>query len=273
MKLRLAPVTERYVAAFAHATPHAILLTGPTGAGLRTLAHHIAAQNGRLLTTVTPESKSSALASIPVERIRQLYVETRSRLDGTNFVIIDDADTMNHAAQNALLKLLEEPNQSICFILTSHSPDKLLPTIRSRVQSFAVPPIGLLESKRLLTALGVKDALAEQRLLYVAEGLPAELSRLAASESDFKALLERVQQAKQLVEGSAYQRAALCVGFSGDRRDAMRLIDMAVLLLRRSLTAASDRGTVAMIDRMLVASDAIRANGNVKLHLTAAVLQ
>lgn len=273
MKLRLAPATERHLQVFAHSMPHAILLTGQVGAGLHTLARHIADSNGVLLTTVKPESKSTAMASIAVDRIRQLYVETRSRLQGKNFVIIDDADTMNHAAQNSLLKLLEEPNESICFILTSHSPDRLLPTIRSRTQNFAVPPISLLESKRLLTALGIKDALAEQRLLYVAEGLPAELSRLASNDADFKALLERVQYARQLVQGTVYQRAALCMAFSGDRHEAIKLIDTAVLLLRRSLVTSTDRGTIAMIERMMKASDAIRGNGNVKLHLTAAVLQ
>lgn len=273
MKLRVSTATERFIREYGQSLPHAVLLTGRTGTGLHSLANHLASSNGRLLTTVIPESKSTAVASIAVERIRQLYIDTRSRLEGKNFVIIDDADTMNHVAQNALLKLLEEPNESICFILTSHSPDKLLPTIRSRTQSFAVPPISQLESKRLLTSLGVTDALVEQRLMYVAQGLPAELSRLMANESDFKTLLERVQRARQLIEGTVYQRVAMCVGFSGDRHEAIRLIEMAILLLRRSLASSSDRGTIDMIERLMRATDAIRGNGNVKLHLTAAMIQ
>jgi DNA polymerase-3 subunit delta' len=220
---------------------------------------------------VTPESKSSALVSIPVERIRQLYVETRSKLDGLNFVIIDDADTMNHVAQNSLLKLLEEPNESICFILTSHSPDKLLPTIRSRTQAFAVPPIDSLESSRLLKALGVTDALTLQRLLYVAEGLPAELTRLAGNASDFKTLSERVQLARQMVEGDAYQRIVTALAFTGDRQSAIGFIDMTLLLLRRSLKTKPDQGSVTRIDRLVDASESIRANGNIKLHLINAV--
>lgn len=271
MKLRTAVATERFLRSVAQATPHALLLTGPIGSGLGTLAHHIGEQNGRLLVEVLPESKSSALASISVERVRQLYVETRSKLDGLNFVIIDDADTMNHAAQNAILKLLEEPNESIRFILTSHSPDKLLPTIRSRTQMFAVPPIDMLESSRLLKALGVNDGLTEQRLLYVAQGLPAELSRLTAKESDFKALSERVQVARQVIEGSAYQRVVLAASYGGDRHDTIAFIDIVILLLRRSLAAKPDRSTIRRIERLVDASEAIRANGNIKLHLVAAV--
>ena len=272
MKLRLAPATTRFLANLSRSVPQAILLTGPDGVGLGTLARHIASTEGRLLTLVAPESKSTALASISVERIRQLYTETRSRLDGAHFVIIDDADTMNHVAQNALLKLLEEPNESIHFILTSHSPDKLLPTIRSRTQQFAVPPISELESRRQLKSLGVTDALNEQRLLFVAAGYPAELSRLVSSPTDFASLSVRVQTARVLIEGSSYQRIALTASFSGDRHEAIRLIDTVVMLLRRSLATSPDRATVGFIERMLNASDAIRANGNVKLHLSDAVL-
>ncbi len=253
--------------------PHALLLTGPVGVGLGTLAAHIASINGRTLTTVTAESKSSALPSISVERIRQLYIETRSKLDGKNFVIIDNADAMNHVAQNSLLKLLEEPNESICFILTSHSPDKLLPTIRSRAQSFVVPPIDQLESTRHLKTLGVDDTLTTQRLMYIAEGLPAELSRLASKKSDFKALSERVQSARQLIEGDQYRRLALVMSLGSDRHETVQLIDTVVLLLRRSLSIRPDRSTMHRIESMMKASDAIRANGNVKLHLAAAMVQ
>ena len=48
--------------------------------------------------------------------------------------IVDPADDMNVSAANALLKNLEEPPSRTVFILISHSPGGLLPTIRSRCQ-------------------------------------------------------------------------------------------------------------------------------------------
>lgn len=273
MKLRTAPATDRLLNIFANDPPHALLLTGPVGVGLCTVAKELSGRGGRLLKVVRPESKSTALASISTEAVRQLYIDTRARLKGKNFVVIDDADTMNVTAQNSLLKLLEEPNESICFILTSHNPDKLLPTIRSRVQTFTVPPLDKLESRRLLKSLGVKSELDEQRLLYVAEGLPAELTRLVTNESDFKSLTECVQQARQIVEGTQYQRLALVSMLPADRAAAVRLIDMTTLLLRRSLTQRPERATLQRIDALLQAATAIRANGNVKLHLASAVIQ
>ncbi len=46
--------------------------------------------------------------------------------------IIKEADTMNNAAQNAMLKILEEPPRSVIFILLAQNPERLLPTVRSR---------------------------------------------------------------------------------------------------------------------------------------------
>ena len=255
------------------AAPHALLLVGAKGSGLYTLAEHMANRSGSLLAVIRPEAKTStSVPSIGVERIRELYDNTRTRLHGANYVIIDDADAMNHVAQNALLKLLEEPNESIHFILTSHAPDKLLATIRSRTQSFTVPPISEIESKRLLTALGVNDELDIRRLLYVASGLPAELSRLAGNESDFRVLSEQVAKARQFVEGNTYERIIAIQSLKDDRRGALQFIDMTLLLLRRSLQSSSGQATVQLIGKLVDASEAIRANGNIRLQLMSAVV-
>ena len=272
-KLRMSEATSRAVAALTNGNAHATLLTGPEGVGLSTLATHVAGLMGQVHTVVSPERKTAkALPAISVERIRELYVETRAKLESTNVIIIDDADTMNHVAQNALLKLLEEPALSFRFILTSHAPDKLLPTIRSRVQTLSVSPISALDSRRLLTALGVKDDLTMQRLLYVAEGLPAELTRLVQNESDFKSLSERVIRARQFAQGNAYQRLAVVMSSADDRSAALRFIETTNLLLRRSLDKAPDQATIRRIEALLQASEAIRANGNVRLHLAVASL-
>lgn len=272
-KLRMSEATARAVKTVVHGNVHATLLTGPEGIGLSTLAEYIASEVGQVHTVVRPERKTAkGLPAIPVERVRELYVETRAKLDSINVIIIDDADTMNHVAQNALLKLLEEPASSFRFILTSHAPDKLLPTIRSRVQTLGISPVSALDSRRLLTALGVKDDLTIQRLLYVAEGLPAELTRLAQNESDFKSLSERVIRARQFAEGTAYQRLAVVMSSSDDRSAALRFIETTNLLLRRSLDKSPDQAVVRRIEALLQASEAIRANGNVKLHLAVASL-
>jgi len=56
-------------------------------------------------------------------------------------VVVDSADDMNPSAANALLKLLEEPPPRSLFLIVSHAPGRLLPTIRSRCRSLTLAPI------------------------------------------------------------------------------------------------------------------------------------
>src|ERR687887_276355 len=64
-----------------------------------------------------------------IERTAYRPFEGRHRV-----VIIDDADTVNVEAQNALLKTLEEPPAASTFVLVTSRPDVLLPTVISRCQ-------------------------------------------------------------------------------------------------------------------------------------------
>ncbi len=55
--------------------------------------------------------------------------------------IVDSADDMNASAANALLKVLEEPPKNSVFLVLSHSPGRLLPTIRSRCRLLSLSPL------------------------------------------------------------------------------------------------------------------------------------
>lgn len=68
--------------------------------------------------------------------------------------IVDDADKMNDAASNALLKTLEEPPSTSHIILLSSRADSLLATIRSRCQTIRFGPVGYGEIERYLIAIG-----------------------------------------------------------------------------------------------------------------------
>jgi DNA polymerase III subunit delta' len=60
---------------------------------------------------------------------------------GWRVVVIDAADDMNRNAANAVLKVLEEPPANALMLLVSHSPGRLLPTIRSRCRTLALHPL------------------------------------------------------------------------------------------------------------------------------------
>jgi DNA polymerase-3 subunit delta' len=137
--------------------PHAIIFSGVYGIGKATLAYRLARYllagesdgdslslasdhpvfrrvrsggHGDLMTITLPEGKSV----IPVDLIRQIgpFLRKTSAEGGWRIVIIDGADHMNHSAQNAILKLLEEPPSDALLLLTTDRPASLLATIRSR---------------------------------------------------------------------------------------------------------------------------------------------
>src|SRR5258708_6970990 len=65
-------------------------------------------------------------------------------------VIVDGAEEMNRNAANALLKILEEPPRRALLLLVSHSPGRLLPTIRSRCRRFPLTALAPQVVMRLL---------------------------------------------------------------------------------------------------------------------------
>ena len=103
--------------------------------------------------------------AIAVDQVRQLIDQTSYRpFEGRRrVVIIDDADTMAPAAQNALLKRLEEPPDSSQFILVTSRPDVLLDTVRSRCPQLRFGQLDVGEIAGVLTAAhgyDERDALA-----------------------------------------------------------------------------------------------------------------
>ena len=77
---------------------------------------------------------------ISVDQIRELstFANLSAHRGGYRVVVIHPAETMNNNAANSLLKTLEEPTDKLLFLLVSHKPQQLLPTILSRCLGFIV---------------------------------------------------------------------------------------------------------------------------------------
>jgi replication-associated recombination protein RarA len=265
--------TKQFITQYSKRLPQAILLSGGEGTGLYTLAKHLAATNGRLFDVISPiKATKSALAIISVERVRDLYEITRTKATTPYFVIIDDTDRMNVPAQNAFLKLLEEPNQNIHFILTSHSPDQLLPTIRSRVEVVHVAPLSDESSLELIRSLGITDQALQRQLMYIAGGFPAMITRLASDSTILTRLSDYVRLSRRFVEGTPYDRMVVINTFKDDRGEALAFIGVTLHLLKESLKSKASEHIMVLIEKLLMAEESIRANGNIRLQLTACVV-
>ncbi len=152
-------IAERIKAFATGKIPHAILIEGENGIGKHTLARHIASI--AVCTGATPpcgECRGCHLSqvgthpdisvcspdgkSIKVDQIRSLRQNAylKPTLCERKVYIIEGAETMNSAAQNALLKVLEEPPEGVIFILLALSAASMLQTVRSRCITLSLVP-------------------------------------------------------------------------------------------------------------------------------------
>lgn len=105
------------------------------------------------------DAKKKPSKEIPVWKVRDLssFINQSAHQGGKRVVVIYPAEAMNTNAANALLKNLEEPPPGLLFILVSHKPQQLLPTILSRCLSFALPAPDAASATRWLKEQGVKN--------------------------------------------------------------------------------------------------------------------
>ncbi len=103
------------------------------------------------------EAKGKLDKSLKVEALRKIepFLRKTSSEGGWRIVIIEDADTMNRSAQNAILKILEEPPANVLIMLIAHRPGMLIPTIRSRARVIPFSPLSPEIMKDLLSRQGI----------------------------------------------------------------------------------------------------------------------
>ena len=110
--------------------------------------------------TEEAEAGKKPSRQISVDQIRGLadFLGMTAHQGGRRIVIIHPAEAMNVNAANALLKNLEEPPPGLLFMLVSHKPQQLLPTLLSRCLSFALATPDAETASRWLAGQGVKNA-------------------------------------------------------------------------------------------------------------------
>jgi DNA polymerase-3 subunit delta' len=88
----------------------------------------------RWLERLENEKTGNLARNITVDQVRALgeLFDLTPALSPWRAVVIDSIDDLEKSAANALLKMLEEPPANCLFLLVSHAPGRLLPTIRSR---------------------------------------------------------------------------------------------------------------------------------------------
>ena len=242
--------------------PHAILLGGSQGIGKATLAYRLTRfvlangdKNAKslaiardhptsrqvaslshpdllVLRRVKEEDKKTMSQVIRVEDTRRItsFFGSTSAYGGWRICIVDAVEDMNAASANAILKMLEEPPARSLFLLVSHTPGRLLPTIRSRC--------------RRLTMNALTSGEVAQALSSLAEALPD------LDQTQFKAASEASQ-------GSVGRALALLLG----GEDGLEILQMTRQILGQ--LPAMESGSISALgdklrgDNLAVFADAV----------------
>ena len=302
-RLRAAVATDRL--------PHALLFAGADGVGKRSMALAFAAwllcdEGGddacgdcascrQVAAGSHPDFLLVAVAAskkeIGVDRAREVKRFTQLRpMRGTlKVAVVDEAHMLTTAAQNALLKTLEEPPAHSLLILVANNPDALLPTVRSRCQRVQFSPLSNDAVMDVLTGdLGIAPTTARQ-LAALAEGSPGRalaLKRSVAGESGAPQLaglgnaryVDLVQLARAIGVPEADTGMNLEMLLSQLRDDAVRSLGAEHLALRDAADAPADahglRDTLLAADLVHGAREALRrGNPNRQLLLEALLLR
>lgn len=169
---------------------HAYLLSGPKGTGKKSVAKlcamaalcrgeskpcGICGPCRRILSASHPDvhevvpAKGKQTLGVDVMREAIEEVGVKSFEDGAKLMIFPQAEKMTPAAQNCLLKTLEEPPQGTVFFLITEQPGSLLPTIVSRCRVLRFHPLTQQETEHRLLALGQSPREAKEKA-RMAEG-------------------------------------------------------------------------------------------------------
>jgi DNA polymerase-3 subunit delta' len=214
---------------------HAWLIGGPQGIGKATLAYRVArtvldpgrsGDPGLQSLDVPPDSavarqvsalshpnlavlrrapatdKKAATSTIPVDAVRRalsMFGSTAAN-GGYRVCIVDSAEDLTISSANALLKVIEEPPPRSLFLIVSHAPQRVLPTIRSRCRRLLLRPLDDQDIRTVVSSLGapwseIPGDVVDQALRYGEGSVRRTLELLDADKVSF------IEQVTRLLDG------------------------------------------------------------------------
>lgn len=278
--------TKQAIDALVTNMPHAVMIVGADGIGKGSIALYIAEQllgvseDALIKTAAFKHLMPDEKGTISIESVRQLQQYVKLRTTGTarvrRLILVEHADGMTIESQNAFLKLLEEPPEDTVIILTAAHTTRLLPTIRSRVQSLSV----VVPSKDAITsAFKTYPSDRVTQAYFLSGGLPGLMAALLQEDADHP-LVASVAQAKQILQEPLFERMLHIEPLSKQKENAILLCQALERIAGAGIAQASAKNDVARLKKWHAiqkesyrALTAFDANANTKLVVSNLLLQ
>ncbi len=282
MSLVIHATTAKHLEDMAANPHHALLLVGANGIGKTALATKLVMQ----LLTLNEEKLASypyyllvqpaetGTLSIDAVRNIQKFLQLKTTGTGTirRIVCVEHADGLTQEAQNALLKVLEEPPADTIIILTAESKRALLPTILSRVHVLQVhaPPQEDLQTH--FTDTATPDDI--RKAFFLSGGLPGLMTAILQENKDHP-LLNQVSTAKELLQKPTFERLGMIDALTKQKSTLNQLLEALASIAASGLGQAGGSNDQKAMQRwhviqkeIFLAQDALARSANSKLVLT-----
>lgn len=282
------PDTQTQLKRFSRHPTHAVMLLAPDGSGKGTVAAALAAELLAFQTTDKLRQKPAVVfiepdpKTIPIDAIRQLQRKLQLKTIGKSnirrVVIIEAAHRMTHEAQNALLKVLEEPPEDSVFILTAPSAKSVLPTIYSRSQHIEVKMPSQAAVTAHFSSRGFTQDEITRALRY--SGQRIGLAHAILQHDATHPLLEAVQEARTVLGIPLLERLLKIEEWTRQKDELPERLDALSRICQAGLYQAAESGDNRRLKQWKGCYQAVYAtqgalvhNPNHKLLLTSLFLQ
>ena len=198
----------------------------------------------RWLERLVNDKTNNLARNITVDQARSLgdLFDLTPALSPWRVVVIDSIDDLEKSAANALLKMLEEPPANTIFFLVSHSPGRLLPTIRSRCRRLDFQSLGD-EAMTSVLAKALPEQKDFERARVIAAAGGSAGRAIALAELDLVSLEEKAVKILRQGDPTNGRRSDLALELgkrgAGDRYAAfLEILPSVIARETRSLTGA-----------------------------------
>lgn len=284
MELLLHPQTQKQINAYLKQPVHAVLIEGQPGSGKGSVATYIASEllgleEGRLAGHSFFLRVEPVNGTISIQTIRSIQEFMKLKTIGQRplrrAVLVENAQTMTLEAQNAFLKLLEEPPADTVIILTAPPNQTLLPTIYSRVQRLQLKA---LEKDQLINHFKDFPKAETERAFYMSNGQIGLMYALLEGDQDHP-LAAGIEEAKKILSMTIYDRLTQVDQWSRNKEQLPDLLQALQRVCHAAMVLMSEKDQKTQVKkahralaRIIAAQGALKYNPNTKLLLTDLML-
>lgn len=271
--MMLSHKTELALSGISKNIPQSLIFYGDTGADFSSAINYLY-QNKKNIISINPQKNEAGGLLLSVSQIRDLLPVAYKKHNDKSIIIFYGSELMTKQAQNALLKIFEEPPENTYFLLICNNLNKLLDTIRSRAQLVRIYNLNSKESEFLINQKREIDKTKSKQIEFIADGKSEFINELLDNKKTFNKHSTIMHDAKIFLQGTTSEKILLInKKYKDDRGLSRQLILYIIKMIKILINKNPLSEYVAVLNRAIKTDDKIQSNCNVRLAMLYFVVE